>query len=48
MAESSSAAAEDSVCSLPAVISSNEEEAPVRSVSPLTPISLLNKLGVPN
>ena len=51
MAESSSAAAEDSVCSLPAVISSsdsNEEETPVRSVSPLTPISLLNKLGVPN
>ena len=52
MVESSVAA--DSVvgsaCSSPPVISNSdcsEEETPVRSVSPLTPVSLLDKLRTP-
>ena len=49
MAESSVAAdnAENSVCSSLLVISSSEEETPVRSVSPLAPVSLLDKLHTP-
>ena len=52
MAESSVAAdsVEGSACSSPPVISSSdscEEETPVRSVSPLTPVSLLDKLRTP-
>ena len=52
MAESSVAAdsAEGSACSSPTVISSSdssEEETPVQSVSPLTPVSLLDKLRTP-
>ena len=52
MAESSVAAdsVEGSACSSPPVISSSdssEKETPVRSVSPLTPVSLLDKLRTP-
>ena len=47
MAESSVAAdsAEDSSL---LVASSSEEDTPVRDVSPLTPVSLLDKLRTPN